>query len=477
MTRLLLAKYLTSIALVGLVFVLRSPIEGWAGAGTSPILYLPAVTLAAWYGGLGPGLLATVSAGLVWVYHDIHPVGSFFIPAPSDRFRVAVFEVEGVLLSGLMERLHAARRSSDENAREARRYRDTSTRYESRLRAILDHSSTPIWMKDTEGRYLLANRSFEALARRRGHVDEVQTVGDSSLPTISEPLHANDRAVLESGRRIEAEETLDLDDGPHTFLSVKFPMLDARGAIFAIGGISTDITDLKAAQRRAVQAGRLAAIGEMVTGLAHESRNALQRSQACLEMLAFRLEDRPESLDLVAGIQEAQDDLQRLYEEVRCYAAPMTLDRRDCPIRDLLRDAWGQARPALQGRDARLVERGDEAESCLVDASRLVQVFRNLLDNSLAACHDPVVMAVEWSRVDLAGRASVRVSVRDNGPGLTPDQRRNLFEPFYTTKTQGTGLGLAISRRIVEAHGGSIAVGDDLAPGAEIVITLPRGDA
>jgi signal transduction histidine kinase len=107
----------------------------------------------------------------------------------------------------------------------------------------------------------------------------------------------------------------------------------------------------------------------------------------------------------------------------------------------------------------------------------LAQVFRNILDNSIAACHDPVIVTAEWSRGDLGDRPAIRVSLRDNGPGLSPEQRRNLFEPFYTTKTQGTGLGMAIARRIVETHGGSIAAGVDGGPGAEIVITLPRGDA
>ena len=269
--------------------------------------------------------------------------------------------------------------------------------------------------------------------------------------------------LARDGRERELEWTHRLlDGGP-----------DDPSRVLAIGH---DITDLKEAQRRAVQAERLAAIGQMVTGLAHESRNALQRSQACLEMLAFRLEGRVDELDLVSGIQDAQDDLQRLYEEVRCFAAPVNIERRDCRLGDLVREAWGQLEWTLRGRDARLVERGDDGDGCRADPPRMIQVFRNLLDNSLAACHDPVMVDVEWSRVDLDGQDSVRVVLRDNGPGFPPEQRRNLFEPFHTTKTQGTGLGMAIARRIVEAHGGSIAAGVDGRPGAEIVITMPRGD-
>jgi signal transduction histidine kinase len=298
------------------------------------------------------------------------------------------------------------------------------------------------------------------------------------LPAIAGPLPANDRTVLELGRAIEAEETLELDDGPHTFLSVKFPMHDDQGATFAIGGISTDITELKQAQGRAVQAERLAAIGQMVTGLAHESRNALQRSQACLEMLRFRLEGRADSLDLVSGIQDALDDLQRLYEEVRTYAAPLAIVRREVSLWSIVQEAWSQLEWTLRGRDARLIAAGMGDDRCPADAPRLIQVFRNLLDNSLAACHDPVVVTVEWSPAEIEGGPALRVALRDNGPGFTPEQQRNLFEPFYTTKTQGTGLGMAIARRIVEAHGGSIAAGRDVpAGGAEIVIFLPKGEA
>ena len=82
---------------------------------------------------------------------------------------------------------------------------------------------------------------------------------------------------------------------------------------------------------------------------------------------------------------------------------------------------------------------------------------------------------IEWAEVDCDGQPAVRVAVRDHGPGLTAEQRRNLFEPFYTTKTRGTGLGLAIARRIVEAHGGRIEVGPGDGRGTTILITLPRG--
>jgi signal transduction histidine kinase len=127
-----------------------------------------------------------------------------------------------------------------------------------------------------------------------------------------------------------------------------------------------------------------------------------------------------------------------------------------------------------QGRDAQLVEDHGRLDLvCEIDPFRLEQVFRNIFENSLAAAADPVRVAVSCASTQINGKNGVRISVRDNGPGMTPQQRARIFEPFYTTKTSGTGLGMAIVQRMIEAHGGEIAAVDCPA-GAEIVVTLPR---
>jgi len=108
-----------------------------------------------------------------------------------------------------------------------------------------------------------------------------------------------------------------------------------------------------------------------------------------------------------------------------------------------------------------------------VDPFRLGQVFRNILDNALAACAEPVQIRVACTRMDHDGRSMIQLAFCDNGPGLNAEQRQRIFEPFYTTKTKGTGLGMAIAKRIVEAHGGEIAVGCGVARGAELLVRLP----
>ena len=138
------------------------------------------------------------------------------------------------------------------------------------------------------------------------------------------------------------------------------------------------------------------------------------------------------------------------------------------------REAWELLANAREGRQCRLREEVSGVDlKCTVDEFRLVQVFRNLLENSLSACDDPVEIVVECAQVTDEGRDFLEVAVRDNGPGLNDEQISRVFEPFYTTKTKGTGLGMPIAQRILRVHGGEIEVGD-ASQGAEFTIRLPR---
>ncbi len=303
--------------------------------------------------------------------------------------------------------------------------------------------------------------------------------------------------VIRNGKEVPAEELpiqvaawrgvtvqgaeLDIvfpDGSAINLLANAAPLRDAQGEICGAVGAFIDITDRKRAQERLLQTERLAAIGQMMTGLAHESGNALARSQACLELLAMQMEDRPKAVELVERIQKAQDHLMHLYEEVRGYAAPLKLDRERVGLASVWRQAWGTLELARKGRNVSFREETAGIDLvCTVDSFRLQQVFRNILENALAACRDPVEIAIVCARTSWHGKPALRVAVRDNGPGLNGEQQQRIFEPFFTTKTKGTGLGMAIAKRIVEAHGGKIAVGAAPNGGAEILLILPREGA
>jgi PAS domain S-box-containing protein len=253
------------------------------------------------------------------------------------------------------------------------------------------------------------------------------------------------------------------------------PLADDSEKAWGVLVVGQDITELLEAQDQAHRAERLAALGQLTAALAHEGRNVLQRIQGGLDRLSWRLEGRPEEQDLVARVQAAQKELVRLFDDVRAFAGPLRLDRCRCNLTDVWRDAWQQTLAGHPGKVAHLAEDAGKTDVwCIVDRFRLTQVFRNILDNAVDACPEPVRVDVACREANLSGRLAVQVVVRDNGPGLGHEQRARIFEPFYTTKARGSGLGMAIAKRIVEAHGAEIDVGGEPGAGAEVRVTLPR---
>ena len=350
---------------------------------------------------------------------------------------------------------------------------------------------------------------FSPFAERLTGYPSAEVLGKDYLsifidePAVREAISRDVGRVVEGLPTLGFENPIRCKDGTRRHMAwnrQRLPDYEGGPAVLSVG---QDVTSLIDAQQKALQAERLAAIGQMMAGLAHESGNALARSQACLEMLALEVEDRPEAIELIGRIQKAQDHLQQLYEEVRSYAAPFKLELEEWDVALIWRQAWENLVVRRQGRDARIHEDCQAADRrCAIDPFRLEQVFRNIMDNSLAACPDPLHITIRCNETTLAGRRALRVSIRDNGPGLNPEQARRIFEPFYTTKTKGTGLGMAIARRIIDAHSGEIAVGTGAEPapesaairseastpgsarldstspsGTEIVITLPREGA
>ena len=231
-----------------------------------------------------------------------------------------------------------------------------------------------------------------------------------------------------------------------------------------------DLSAWKAAEGKLVRTERLAAVGQTAAVLAHESRNALQRAHACLRMLRQEVADRPAAVALADRAGEALTGLTRLLDGVRAAVARPVLRREPCDLAGVWREAW--RRVVQAGRTGSLEEAAGGVDLGLVaDPDRLGQVFVNLFENALGAGAATVRVAAEPATV--RGRPGVRVAVGDDGPGLAPEARKRLFEPFYTTRPDGTGLGLVIAQNIVEAHGGTVAAADCPA-GAEFVFTLLR---
>src|SRR5262249_4010428 len=168
-------------------------------------------------------------------------------------------------------------------------------------------------------------------------------------------------------------------------------LLPQEGRTTAVLLVGHDITDLQEVQRQKLTLERLAAIGQMAAGLVHESLNDIQRSTVCLNLLAWKLQDNPEALDLVERALRAQHDLLRLYQDVCEYAVPIVPESRSCNLGDIWREVWKELTTTSAGDEpqARLLERFEGADLYYRgDPFRLAPVFRNVLENALSAARD-----------------------------------------------------------------------------------------
>ena len=240
------------------------------------------------------------------------------------------------------------------------------------------------------------------------------------------------------------------------------------------------LNEISEAQEQVLNNERLAAIGQMVAGLAHESRNAFQRSHACLAELSLDLTDRPESLRLVGKVQRALDDINRLLEEVRRYAAPIILERRTDSLKRLINDAWQDlldAAPDSVPPEFILTIAPDFPDQSFIDVDRIKRVIRNLLENAWFACPpENGKITVRCTRF-VFRQPNIRIAVTDNGEGVPEGNRDKVFSPFFTTKTKGTGLGLAICQRIAGAHDGRLALSHFEDSGATFTLEMPQFSA
>ncbi len=224
-----------------------------------------------------------------------------------------------------------------------------------------------------------------------------------------------------------------------------------------------------------IETERLDAVLHMVSGLAHESRNALQRASACLDLLELGVADASESLQLTKRIRAALNDLVRSYEAVKKYAQPIVLTYSDIDVLQLCQSTFDELAAPFPYRPVQLrIIAGQEEMRAEMDASAMRTVFKNLLLNALAEELSLPVIDVGVGINVIAGREQLQITLRDYGGGVNSGLLPHAFEPYVTTRQQGVGLGLAVCRRIVTAHGGQIKLENHPAGGLQVRMTIPR---
>ena len=354
------------------------------------------------------------------------------------------------------ELLETARRAlaQAEVRREREHLRAELERSEKRHREVVDAVPAFVLALGSDGDIVLWNRHLE------------QVTGFSREEMLEQ---IGSHLVGDSG----AERRLPLKDGGHRLIRWQRAVVpgDASNVSYAVG---IDVTDEQAMLRRTLRAERLAAVGTLAAGLAHEVRNPLNSALLQLAVLDRRIQkgqqDAQQLLSVTRLVKDEIVRLDRLVSDFLEFARPRPLELLTTPVNELVE---GVLKLVAVAADEQHVNLTTDLESRVgnisVEPERLRQVLLNLFQNSLDAMPQGGALTVRTRGPDPTGY--VCIEVHDTGPGFPEDA--SVFDAFYTTKEKGTGLGLAIAHRIVTEHGGQIQVRSK--PGDTcFTITLPE---
>jgi PAS domain S-box-containing protein len=339
---------------------------------------------------------------------------------------------------------------------------------------ILSNTQSLILVADTAGLISYANRRWY-----EGGFEQRELLGrpllELAAPGFVRPLSDALQAILRGGQVDNLELQIMRGNGQAGQFSVNLsPMRDEQGNITSIVVVMTDITDSSELRGKLVHAEKMAAVGQLVSGVAHEVNNPLTAILGFADLLLENPDLPPTALkDLRVILQEAQRTKQ-IVQNLLSFARQMPPQRNPLQLNPILRRTIQLRSYDFNSHGVEIIEHLDDGLPDVIgDAQQLQQVFLNILNNAYDAVHEigrPARIEIMTTKVGDA----VEVSFTDNGYGISHPDR--IFDPFFTTKEvgKGTGLGLSICYGIVKEHAGEILCHNNVAgPGATFIVRFP----
>ena len=373
------------------------------------------------------------------------------------------------------------------------------------LQAILDNMPFMAWLKDKDGRFIAVNHPFVKACSCS--VEEI--IGNKECSVWTEELARvyieDDLEVMKNGRQISVEQPVNTKEGQRWFETFKTPVLNNDGEVVGMAGLARDITDRKKAEMEILlQNEKMASIGTLTAGIAHEINNPIAGIIYCCENITNRispsikgnikiaeecgldinmLKEYFEKRDILRSLEEisnAAERISKIVNDMLVFSRKATA-RQKCNVQDVLDSAVG-----LVSNDFNISNKYDfrkinikreysEIPEILCKKTDLEQVFVNMLMNSaqsMKADNQNPEITIRCYRKD----DYIRVEIEDNGCGMDEATRKKIFEPFFTTKEVGvgTGLGLAVSYFIItNTHNGRISVKSEIDKGTMLIVELP----
>jgi PAS domain S-box-containing protein len=372
---------------------------------------------------------------------------------------------------------------------ERKRYENALRKSEYRMQSILDNSTAVISIKSIDGRYLLINQWFEKLFSRNRQQVIGRTDHEIFPKEFADEFRKNDQQVIETRKPLHLEEIAPHRDGPHTYLSIKFPLEDG-GSLYGICAISTDITERKKAedaikrlntnlQRQAMElesANReLEAFSYSVSHDLHAPLRAINGfSNVLINDYKNKLD--PEAERLLDVIKTNAKQMSQLIDDLLAFSrlSRKSMDKRTIQMTEIARSVLDDLNIMDPGRTVSVTL--DELPPAEGDPALIRQVFGNLISNAFKFSQNRTDSKVEIG--SFTDNAENIYYVKDNGVGFNMDYASKLFRVFErlhrSEEFPGTGVGLAIVERIIQRHGGRVWGEGEPGHGATFYFSLPR---
>ncbi len=347
---------------------------------------------------------------------------------------------------------------------------------EAKYRSIVDHA--PFGIFTTRGMTLVFSNRYNSLLAGLDPSEE------KDPDAVRRAIHPEDRErVIEEFAQAVTEgqpyETvfrfLHADGTVRKALSRRIPIRDHSGEVVMYQGFNVDITALDLMQSRLRRAERLATLGQVAAGIAHEIRNPLVGIGSTTSLLLDDTDPTDARRPDLAVILQETKRLDRIVNQIIDYARPREIVAFAFDMAQLVQEVMKVLDEPLTRKQATIrLSAPDAPYSIQADRDQLKQVLLNVLQNAIEASPSGGTITVTLVQQARGVEPGLEVTVADRGTGISPTHLPHVFEPFFTSgKPQGTGLGLAICRNILEAHGGEIALDSEVGRGTTVRVWAP----
>jgi PAS domain S-box-containing protein len=495
-------QYVIAFITVAVGIWLRMQMDPLLGDHLPYVTFFVAVMVASWFGGIGSSIVALLLGCVASSYFFVTPRYSFAITGLSHAIGLFLYFFVGISSLVLIQANKAARgraeaseealrrlnldleqrvhdRTAQLKAQIAERERAEATLREAdaKFRILVEQSLLGIYILGQDRKLLYANPKVSEILGY-GH-DELM-----SMPIIEVVVEGDREMVTKSIEKRLTGEVPHVHyqcrcrrkDGSIITIEVYGARTDLNG-LPTIIGMFQDVTEHKAMEQQAQRLERLASLGQLVSGLAHELKNPLFILSGHLQLMQERLRSgQVESLaDDLEQTRAAADRMSQIATRFLQFSKPAGAHREPCSVNTVLQRTLDFVANELMKHQITAVTRLEQGlPDILTDQDQLQGVFLNLVINAMQAmsqAHGRGTLTVSAHRTG----EGVEVRIQDDGPGITPEHRPRLFEPFFSTKRpdQATGLGLWIVRSTLVALNGSIRFETEVGRGTTFIISLP----